>query len=400
MGVSKFLYLIVFVLLLFSSCKKQVVYTDRQSFGTLKAENGNCLPINVHGVFQSGDTLLVSNYIDIHVHVDSVGAYSIASDTVNGFYFKGIGTLGYKGDTLIRLYGHGTPLAEGVNTFTISYSGTSCSVDVLVERGVHSTPPYTFDMAGGTCSGAIVNGVYHTGEPLSATNTVQLKVNVITPGAYTITSTTVNGIYFSGSGTFPTTGPQAITLTGNGIPLVYAPTSFTVAAGSSSCKFIVNVTAPFYFTGQIRGSDVYYQVDERKNIYNVIISGNYEATNISNLNTTNTLGIEVGIYKNFGHTPTEAERIDLFHIGTYDYGSVAGLKDGVVVYYFDGTDKIWTSEDGPQTASTFSITEFSDASATDFGKKIFTAKLNCKLYNGTNSIDVVNGEIRGLVISR
>jgi uncharacterized protein (TIGR02145 family) len=63
-----------------------------------------------------------------------------------------------------------------------------------------------------------VNQTMVQGIPAPATATITLVANVTTVGTYNIFTNTVNGVTFSESGTFTTTGPQTVTLTPTGTP--------------------------------------------------------------------------------------------------------------------------------------------------------------------------------------
>lgn len=239
--------------LLLNSCKKDKDVFGNPSHGSLLDSSGNCIPKNVHGTYGNSVTLTSANYIDVHVMLDSVGTYDIRTDTVNGYSFRGDGTLGKKGDNLVRLYGSGRPLSGGDNTFTVSYSGTFCTVDIHVEGSVVPPAAFTLDNAAGVCSGALVNGTYSTGIALGADNTATLSVNVTTIGTYSISTNTVNGITFSKSGTFTTTGAQTIILTASGIPTAATANNYTATIGASTCTFSVTAitisTATFTLGG-------------------------------------------------------------------------------------------------------------------------------------------------------
>jgi hypothetical protein len=62
---------------------------------------------------------------------------------------------------------------------------------------------------------ASVSGDYTKGVVLNSTNKVTVKVNVTTIGSYSISTTATNGMTFSASGAFSTTGVQTVTLTGS-----------------------------------------------------------------------------------------------------------------------------------------------------------------------------------------
>ena len=104
------------------------------------------------------------------------------------------------------------------------------------------TAVYTFEGAGGTCTAAVVSGNYYSGVALTAANTVQLEVNVTSPGTYNVSTSSLNGISFAASGNFTSTGMQLIILTGNGIPSAEGNSTFFTPV-TPSCSFTVPVTA-------------------------------------------------------------------------------------------------------------------------------------------------------------
>src|SRR5687768_46508 len=76
---------------------------------------------------------------------------------------------------------------------------------------------FVFETSGGNCN-TTVSGLYTTGIPLDASNTVSVQVNVTSPGTYSIITSTISGIKFSDEGSFTNTGIQTITLKGSGTP--------------------------------------------------------------------------------------------------------------------------------------------------------------------------------------
>lgn len=104
---------------------------------------------------------------------------------------------------------------------------------------VSGTSVFRFDGGSGNCTGALLDGIITAGTALTAANTVTIQVNVDSIGTYSITTSTADGISFSGSGTFINTGAQEITLTGTGTPS--AAGTFTIAIGNGGCTFSVVV---------------------------------------------------------------------------------------------------------------------------------------------------------------
>ncbi len=91
------------------------------------------------------------------------------------------------------------------------------------------------------CGTVNISGIYHTGIPLSGSNTISFSVNVLIPGGYQIATNSVNGYFFSGRGTFTTTGSQTVTLTGSGTPENTGTDDFIFNYGAETCYFSVTV---------------------------------------------------------------------------------------------------------------------------------------------------------------
>lgn len=124
----------------------------------------------------------------------------------------------------------------------------SCEKELSYENGglitvgnVGGTAKYSLSGAPGGCTGAIVDGDYKAGAGLTANNTIEITVNVDSIGTYLVTTNTVNGISFSGSGTFTNTGVQTIILAGTGTPV--AAGTFSYVPGSNGCSFAVTIEA-------------------------------------------------------------------------------------------------------------------------------------------------------------
>lgn len=95
------------------------------------------------------------------------------------------------------------------------------------------------------CSSTTVNGAYLTGNPLNATNTITIDVIVNVIEAYTISTNTLNGYSFTGSGVFSNIGLNTITLTGSGTPVAQQSDDFTITftGRGDTCLASVNVTS-------------------------------------------------------------------------------------------------------------------------------------------------------------
>ena len=119
-------------------------------------------------------------------------------------------------------------IVSGLFSSTIDLSSNSSSVSVG-----------TLGNSAGACSPGVVNGTYTQGVALTSTNNVVVQVNVVTPGTYSINTNTVNGVSFSATGNFTSTGNQSVTLNGTGTPVGAGSKSYTVSYGTSTCTFNV-----------------------------------------------------------------------------------------------------------------------------------------------------------------
>jgi len=89
----------------------------------------------------------------------------------------------------------------------------------------------------GNCKPAVINGIYTEGVAVTGENSVQVQVTVSEPGSYSISTSSVNGIMFSASGTFTSAGVQNILLVASGTPAVAGEQTFAVRYGTSQCAF-------------------------------------------------------------------------------------------------------------------------------------------------------------------
>lgn len=115
------------------------------------------------------------------------------------------------------------------------------------------------------CTNTLINGLYVEHVSLNESNTVSIKADVTTPGAYFLTTDTVNGIFFCGSGTFTSTGVQIVTLLGSGVPISVDTVTFTIQSPycNGNCYFSI-ISTPFFcgmpFTDK-RNGKIYNTVD-------------------------------------------------------------------------------------------------------------------------------------------
>jgi hypothetical protein len=239
----KYLVFTVSAIIFISACQKELSFdVDGPAQGTLKSDTtGDCLPGTINGIYKADSVLNNTNFVDIQVNITATGTYDIMSDTVNGYSFRGTGTLGILGLNTVRLYATGKPLVSGSDIFTIRFNGATCLINIIVIGAGTGAAVYTLGLPPGDCSGAIVSGTYTQGTLLDVNNTVTLTINVLDTGTYVLGAVSVNGMLFTSAGVFTSLGIQAVTLNGAGVPL--APGIFNVTAGNgtSTCTFSITV---------------------------------------------------------------------------------------------------------------------------------------------------------------
>ena len=302
---------------LLNACQKEVSNETggTPSEGLLQSElSGDCLPKNVVGVYEQGTALNgTSNYMEVSVDVTTPGSFIIYTDTVNGVYFRGTGIFTATGLSVIKLAGYGTPADDGIYNFIVTYNNQTCSIPVtFLPSGAGGPATFTFN-----CSPAPVpQGAYGAGVALTAANKVVLNVNVTTIGSYNITTTATNGMIFSGSGAFTSTGPATIELTGSGTPTAAATNTINVTSGSATCSFQVTVTGAAVFTLNCASADidgVYKQGQNLTTANTVTFTVNVTTAGAYTLTTTAVNGM---VFFGSGTLATGAQTIVLTGGGT------------------------------------------------------------------------------------
>jgi hypothetical protein len=206
--------------------------------GTLGATAGACTPTVLSGTYMQGTATNASNTAQVKVNITKTGTYTISTDTVNGVSFRKTGTFNNLGADSVVLVASGTPTATGPFTYKVKFGTSTCTFQVTYAA---AAPPSSGTLGGspGACTPATPAGNYVQGTALTSSNTVTIVANVTTAGSYSISTNTVNGVTFSGSGVFTGTGNQNVVLTGSGTPAASGAQTFTVTYGTSTCTFSI-----------------------------------------------------------------------------------------------------------------------------------------------------------------
>lgn len=201
---------------------------------------GTCTGTILSGNYMEAFPTTASNTATVAVDVTTIGNYAISTTFVNGISFTGTGSFNTLGPQTVSLTASGTPTIAGPFNYAVSGGGGSgCAFSVTFDA---TAPTATFTLGGapGDCTGILLTGNYTTGTAMTANNNITLNVTVTSPGSYSITTTTQDGITFSGTGVVTLTSTQ-ITLTASGVPAASGPFNFDVTAGTSTCTFSVVV---------------------------------------------------------------------------------------------------------------------------------------------------------------
>ena len=232
-----------------ASCTFIVTVTPKQVVQanyTLSGAPNQCTNAQVNGQYLNGMELTGANFVVLNVNVVSTGDYSIVTDTQNGISFSATGTFTKTGQQNVTLTGSGTPTNARNLVFTPQGNNNSgCTFNLTI---LNSGPPATYVIESGQnlCIGSAA-GAYTAGTPLSTANTYTLNVYVADLGNFTISTATVNGIYFYYTGTFTSLGEQTVTLTGYGTPTSVGTFNFTpeivgpAPLGGIACDFSLGV---------------------------------------------------------------------------------------------------------------------------------------------------------------
>ena len=202
--------------------------------------------IDVYGAYMQGGNLNSSNYMTMTVDVTKAGAYTLSATTTNGYGFYATGTFLSTGPQQVILSGQGSPTNESAgDAISIAVNGVDWDCGSATPKVIPvATASPTFIMQCGT---VYVNGQYVVGKMLNPTNYISVDVNVsvLGTGVWSAETNTVDGISFSNSGTFTSTGTQTISLLGHGYPTAARPKTMTISVNSAgvtrTCTATVNV---------------------------------------------------------------------------------------------------------------------------------------------------------------
>lgn len=405
--IKKLLY---FLLPLFiTACQKELYFPNEPGGSgiavfTFSGTGATCTGAVVNGDYITGENSDNTNTVEITVNVTQTGIYNFSTSKLNGVTFYATGAFTTTGDHKILLYGNGTPVEAGSFIFKTGTNGCSFTINFKSPVTNPSAAIFTYDGAPGGCTGAETSGNFIVGTALTALNTAIVTVDVTVPGTYSINTGTVNGISFSATGSFATTGVKTVILTGTGTPAAAGLFNFT--AGTGGCTFSVNcineTTETVYFYEATIDGVNYRQEVTKTNNFKVIsansVSGdNYAfATQLDYKSLPRPAGttyffLQKDYFKNFSLSDATQFK-DFFAPGTYPI--IDKLGDEGILFNWGDNDKEWISLDvansTPQTGSNFTITKVEEAPLLKPGYWVNVyGTFNCKLFDAAGNVKTV-----------
>lgn len=134
MQTSLKIVVVFFCIFFAASCIKEYSYETGISksiaLGTLQDTLGNCQLITIKGNYNADTTLTDSNYVLVKVNITTAGNYVIATDTVNGFWFRDSGFI-VPGLQTIKLKGYGKPILPLNSTFMVTFGNSFCIFEIV-----------------------------------------------------------------------------------------------------------------------------------------------------------------------------------------------------------------------------------------------------------------------------
>ena len=124
------LYWLALGIIVVAGCQKELSFEGSRTpaEGSLQSEaSGDCLPKLVNGIYEAAQPLVAdTNTTEVSVNVTRTGSYTVYTDTVNGYYFRGTGLFTVTGVNTVKLQSSGTPFVAGVNNFKVFFDSTEC----------------------------------------------------------------------------------------------------------------------------------------------------------------------------------------------------------------------------------------------------------------------------------
>ena len=232
----------------------------------------------------------------------------------------------------------------------------SCQKEYSTENGdingggtSGGTSVYTLVGSPSTCTSPFLNGNYTAGVAMTSANSVMLAADVTKIGTYTVSSGSANGVTFSGTGTFTTTGLQFITLTATGAPANAG--TFNYTPGINGCSFPVIFNAPGG-GGTSSGSAVFKFDGAPNACITAIVNGTFKAGIALDASNTVTINVTVTTAGTYTITTGTANGFSFSRSGTLALGPQTITLSGIGTPAAAGTNNFTPGTNGCSFAVT------------------------------------------------
>jgi hypothetical protein len=295
--------------------------------------------------------------------------------------------------------------------FCLSLLLTSCQkewfTDWLPTNPKDPDAVYTLVASDTACSDPLINGNFVAGKPLPDSTNIRIEVAVSKTGKWSLSTDTLNGFLFSGSGLFTNTGKQFIVLKASGTPAMVGNYFFSVSRDSLEWIFPVSVLTSHvemepvplqsYFKATI--GDISYYVEVPTIGPDNIPYGRTGGDNVSLVSfvgpgiypvpaSSGGVSLQKGILYGYAAS-TEADFRKFFEPGAYPFSPNKCLYfsfPGIILTWVDSDNEVWTTlkKFSDQQGSSFAITGIEDGhnNKGNYFVKV-KSRFNCKLYNYT-----------------
>jgi hypothetical protein len=278
-------------------------------------------------------------------------------------------------------------------------------IDIDIKEPKDSSAVFSLVVSDSACSAALLYGSFLEQEPLTGNENISIDVFVSKTGKWSLSTDTLNGVSFAGSGTFADVGKQVVILKALGTPATVGNYYFSVIKGSLIKIFPVSVlksevqTEPVplesYFKGTIGGVP-YYVESPRIGPDNIPYGpgGGDTASFVSFVGPDEypsppgkgTISLQKGFLYGYAAS-TEADFKAFFAPGAYPFSPNKCryfIFPGIILTWVGSDQEAWSTlkELGDQRGSSFTIVGIEDGHDNE-GKYFVKVKsrFNCKLYN-------------------
>jgi hypothetical protein len=141
-------YILYIVLsLVFVACEKEYSLENNGTVvniatGSLQDSAGNCQAIQVIGTYKQNDALTSGNFLRVSINFNTIGQFTVYSDTVNGYWFYASGYMYSTGSKTITVQGYGKPSLPTDGHFSLHFLNNTCNFTVP-DNNSNNTQPNT-----------------------------------------------------------------------------------------------------------------------------------------------------------------------------------------------------------------------------------------------------------------